>query len=704
MRPKSITLVGASERPDSWPARIFRNLRNYAYPGEIHLVNPRHRELYGAPCYPSLQEIPGLVDQIVVVVPAPHIPAVLEQAGQRACRSAVIFSGGFSETGAATGAALEREMLLAAERHGILIGGPNCLGNVSTRERVMTMAEHSLQPFPPGGLALISQSSGLMGGLARYAMTRGLGLSYGVASGSEANVDAADYLHFLVEDPSTQVIVLVLEAIRRPVEFAAACQRARALRKPILALKIGKSKKGQAAALSHTGALAGSYEAFVAFCRRYGILEMRGFDECIETAELFLRCPLPPASGIAALALSGGARGYLDDLGEELGIDFPPPTPEIARELDQLIGVGAGAGNPLDVGAAGASDPQFYLRCLQLFLSDPRIGLVALQGDLPQGPEFAARAAVFKTMIEHAKTAGKPIVFYSRTSQPVSDFAARFREECGAPFMQELRQTFQAIGHFMRFRNMLAEGEPQSPVATRDARTVDESGSLAGLKEEKRSKAVTFPSDAEAFAMLQRAGIAVVPFEVCLTVEHAQRAAEAIGFPVALKLSAPGLTHKTEIAGVWLSLSNPQEIARAFLAVQEKMPASGERAAVLIQKMFRGVLELYVGGRSDPEFGPLVVFGLGGLFVEALGRTSSRLAPVELREAGEMLIESGVDRALRRLPLDSDVCRRNITQAIIQMSQLIAAERTADTIEVNPLILTKNGNCVAVDVVAMIRA
>ncbi len=216
LRPRSITIVGASERPNSWSARIFRNLRRYGFPGEIHLVNPRHRTLYDAPCFPSVLDVPYAMDQMVVIVPAERVPSVIEQGGSRGCRSAVIFSGGFSETGDPNGMALERALLSAADRYGVLLCGPNTLGNISTRERALTFAEYGVENYSVGGLALVSQSSGLMGGVARHAHMRGLGLSYCVASGSEANVDAADYLNFLVADRNTRVIGLFLEAIRRP--------------------------------------------------------------------------------------------------------------------------------------------------------------------------------------------------------------------------------------------------------------------------------------------------------------------------------------------------------------------------------------------------------------------------------------------------------------------------------------------------------
>jgi acyl-CoA synthetase (NDP forming) len=691
LRPRSITIVGASERTGSWSERIFRNLRSYGYPGKIHLVNPRHRELYGAPCFPSVSEVDGEVDQMVVIVPARHVPAAMEEGGARGCRSAVVFSGGFSETATAEGLEAERAMTAAADRHNILICGPNCLGNVSTRERLMTLAEYGVELFREGGLALVSQSSGLMGGIARYAHSRAIGLSYAIACGSEANVDAADYLNFLVDDESTRVVGLVVEAIRRPAAFAAACERARAARKPLLVLKIGRSKGGQTAALSHTGALAGTYEAFKAFSRRYNLIEVRGFDEMVDPAEIFLRNPFPTAPGVAALALSGGGRGYIYDLAEDLGIDFPALSHKAQFELEKLLGVGAGIGNPLDLGAAGASDPAMQLKCFELLAGESEIGLVALQGDLPQGPEFAGRAEGLKRIIDRAREIGKPVVFFSRASHPVSEYGACFRDACGAPFLQEIGKTFQAIGHVMDYRNAL-QRERHEPERARSAPSPDLAAGLC-LPEK------------EAFALLKSEGLTIARYEICASLESAERAAQVIGYPVALKSSVAGLTHKSEIGGVILGVRSPEELAQAFRSLEKRSARAGiAEPSILVQEMVQALVELFVAGRNDPEFGPLVLFGLGGIFVEALGHHAARLAPVQVSESEAMLEQSGVNKALRRLGMGDPSMRAPILDALLRFSRLIAGRTEIDTIEINPLIYRgEEQSCVAVDVVAVRR-
>ncbi|HXG52012.1 MAG TPA: acetate--CoA ligase family protein [candidate division Zixibacteria bacterium] len=694
LRPRSITIVGASGRPGSWSERIYRNLRRYGFPGEIHLVNPRHRALYGEPCHPSVREVPGVVDQLVVIVPSRHVPAIIEEGGSRGCRSAVIFSGGFSETGERSGIELEQALLEVAERHGVRLCGPNCLGNISTRERVLTYAEQAVEDYSPGGLALVSQSSGLMGGVARHAAMRGLGLSYSIASGSEANTDAADYLDFLVEDEHTRVIVLVLEAIRRPDAFAAACRKALERKKPILVLKIGKSRRGRDAILTHTGALAGSHDAFVAFCRKHGLLEVHDLEECVDAAELFLRCPLPKAPGVAAIALSGGARSYLYDLGEELDLDFPEPGPAARKELEKLLGVGSGIGNPVDLGASGASDPEQQLRCVELLGSDPAVGLIAFQGELPQGAETSPRTLGLQKIAAQVSRLGKPIVFFSRSCYPLSPAAGELGARSGASFLQGIRASFRAISHLIAYHRAL-ESRAGTRCAAREPAQTSVSAASTQL----------FLSDLESFALLERAGIAVARYEICDGREAALRAAERIGYPVALKASLPGLAHKSRTGAVRLGIDGPQEVAESFDLIRDATSKLAPAPAlVLVQEMVRGKAELYVGGRRDREFGPLVLFGFGGVFVEDIARVCTRLAPIDASEAEAMIRESGVERALQRLGLAEPATLRAVADAIVGMSRLIALSADLDTVEINPLLVTDDRRtCVAVDVLSLRR-
>lgn len=486
--PESIAIVGASVREDSWPARIYRNLRSFGYSGEVYPVNPKYDRLYGVPCYPSVAALPVRADQLIVLVPSDAVPDVLDEAGQRGTRSAVILSGGFSELGTEEGRIRERKMVDAANRHGIRLCGPNVLGNIATLSRTLTFAEHTLEDFQPGGLAFVSQSSGVMGAVLRYATQRGVGISYGIACGNEANTDMADFINFLVDDPQTQVIGLFLEGVRRPDAFVAACRRAAAAGKPVIALKVGRSEGGREAALAHTGSQAGSPEAFDALCEQLAIVQMPGADACVEFAELVTRVRRPFGAGVAVSALSGGVRGLIADICDEIKLPLAPLSSETLGELQNLLGVGSGVGNPLDIGWGGLSSLETYLSCLRLMLRDPSVDVLAVQEELPKTSAAAQRAQGFQAMAELAREHGKGIVFYSRGSYNVTDYGLAFHETCPAPFLQELNRSFEAITRlrwYERQRLHVPEDDMPQPVDTpaavdvirtlaRDSRGADE--------------------------------------------------------------------------------------------------------------------------------------------------------------------------------------------------------------------------------------
>jgi acetyltransferase len=445
---------------------------------------------------------------------------------------------------------------------------------------------------------------------------------------------------------------------------------------------------------THTGALAGSYDAFVALCRKYELIEMRGFAECVDTAELFLRSPQPKTKGIAALSLSGGGKGYLLDLADELSLSFPEPSAVVSEQLRKVLGMGSRIGNPLDLGAGGAESPDAQVRCVELMASEPAVGLIAFQAELPQGPDSGARATVLQNMIDRAGELGKSIVFYSRAGYPMLSQATNPAVQFDVPFLQDIRRSFQAISHFTRYCEI--ESNENNHVSAKGI--VESQSSVPAVP--------TFMPEQDAFTLLEKSGVKVARFALSVGKEAALQAAEQIGYPVALKASIPGLTHKNQSGGVRLNLQRAEDLSVAFDSIQSattKRPSSHPQ--VLVQEMVRGALELYVGGRWDREFGPLVLFGFGGIFVEDIARVCTRLAPVEDLEADDMINESGVGRALCRLGHTPSAGHGPIIEAIVRMSHLIATHSEVDTIEVNPLLFRDAGlPCVAVDVVSVKRS
>lgn len=675
--PRSITLVGASQRAEAWPTRILRNLARAGYAGPVYQVNPKYDRLWDQPCYPSVRAVPGPVDQVVIVVPAAQVPAVLEEAGQRGARSAIIMSGGFLEAGTAEGRALHAATLAVAERYGLRVCGPNCQGNILPRQRAYTYCEQRAVDFQPGPLGLICQSSGVLSAIARAALLRGIGLTYGISAGNELNTDAADYLNFLVDDPETRVIGLFLEGIRRPAAFREACARAARAGKPLLVIKVGVTEAGRQATQTHTGALAGSNEAFDAFCASYGLVRVRSPNELVDVAALLLRMPLPAADGVALLALSGGMRGLLADLLAEAGLRPAQLAPETLAGLSALLGVGTAAGNPLDAGWSGLSNLETYLRCVRLLLDDPDVAVLGVQEELPYGPEQAARAENALRVEALAREVGKPLFFYSRGDYAVNETSAAFLARARAPFLQGAWEALQALGHVMRYRRWRAD-HPDGPVGA---------GAPSGQAAPRRAlldaaEGRPLP-DERAFALLESAGLPTAPWRLVDSEAEAVAAAAAVGYPVALKRSVPGLTHKTEAGGVRLGLADPQAVAQAY----RELIQPGAR--VLVQAMAPPEsVEVLLSCYRDPQFGPVLVCGLGGLWVEVYRDVSLRLAPVSRTEALAMV------RELRGSPLFEGRRGRPpvdiaaLVDALVALGQLgVELGEALGTVEINPFMV-----------------
>lgn len=693
--PTSIAIVGASNRPDAWPSRIFRSLRDFGFAGPVYPVNPKYEELYGVRCYPSVSALPEVPDQLVIVVPAVAVADVLEEAGQRGTRSAVIITGGFSESGTEEGKAYERRVIEVADRYGIALCGPNCLGNISMVSNTVTYAEMFLEQFQPGGLACVSQSSGVMGATIRFATQRGVGMSYGIACGNEANRDMADYVAFLADDPHTQVITLFVETVRRPAAFMAACRKATAQGKPVLVLKAGQSEAGQAAAAAHTGGLAGSREAFDALCEEVGIIQVRGVDEFVEFAELATRVKRPFGPGVAVVSLSGGVRGLVCDIGERLDLPFAPLQDKTLQGLDDILGVGSGIGNPLDIGWGGLASLDTYLTCLRLMLEDPSVDVLMVQEELPKDETGARRAQGFQRMLDLANEMNKQLIFYSRGSHMVTDYGRAFHQQCQGPFLQELNAALLAVQRLRAFDQTWPSIAPEPPARPAvHPRASDWRETL---------RAAGGPlSDQDGFRLLEDYGIPTAPWRLAGGADEAAEAAQSLGFPVAAKLSVQGLTHKTEVGGIKLGLADADAV-RGAAGELLRSGAAGSAAQVLVQKMAAPGTEMLLSVRVDPQYGPLLVLGLGGIWVEVMQAVRFALAPLDEQRAREVIAslpgQALLSGARGRPAADVEALAR-AASALSRLGADLA--EVLDTIEINPFIVGAAGSGgVAVDVVCL---
>jgi acyl-CoA synthetase (NDP forming) len=695
--PQSVAIVGASPKA-GWPARLWANLEHVCYPGKVYPVNPNYETMWGVKCYRSLEELPEVVDHAVIIIPADRVIELLRNSPRVPFRSATVYSGGFGEGGDAEGLK-RREFLQAyARENNVRFCGPNCMGLVSTRSHAMLFPDQRMADIREGGLAIVSQSGGLLGSLVRTALSWGIGLSYLVTSGNEADAELADYLHHFLNDERTRVVGAFIEGVRDGKKFLAVAQEALKLGKPILALKVGRSENAGAAALAHTGALAGNDRVFDAVCAQNGIVRVRNLDELLNSAELFLNLNhLPPGRKTAFVTFSGGLKGLLSDLAQDAEVELSQLKPETEAKLNKLLGVGSSVGNPLDTGWGGLSSQETYLKCVHLLLDDPQVDLLALQEELPQNDIRPDKQSNLRALAEISKTSPKPFAMFSMVAQSINDYALQFKQTCRLPFLQGAENMVQAMKRLAMF------GEAMRAYRQEKARVA--AGSLsARVREKLAGKKIL--SEWEAYQVMSECGIPACAARPAANFSEAVRVAEEIGYPVAVKVVAAGVTHKSELGGVKLNLSTPQEVEKACKEIVAAFQTRSPGASIegfLVQEMVRGGVETIIGTDNDPQFGPVVMFGLGGTAVELYRDVNFRMAPVSPAEAAKMI------RSIKGYPLLAGfrgappVDEQSLCRAIVAVSELAAAGKDfIQSIDINPFICLPYGGK-AVDAVIVTR-
>jgi acyl-CoA synthetase (NDP forming) len=678
-RPNTVAIVGASETGGGgWPKALYENMRYGGFPARVYLVNPRRRELWDQPVYPALAALPEPVDLALMVIPAEAVLASLEQGVAHGLKAALVYAARFGEGGDPEGAARAQAVKDLCERNGVRVCGPNCMGALSVREQLLFYPAIRIRVLPPGPVGVVFQSGGTFQFWLQQAAARGLGFSYAVSSGNELDLDLADYVNFLIEDKNTRLIACMVEGVRRPHAFMVAAEKALAAGKPIIVVKVGRSDKGKAAARSHTGALAGDDKVFDAVCCKYGIVRCPSLDDLIETALAFQFGRLPKGKHIAMAGYSGGAKGLFLDYAAAEGAEIAEFSQLTLDAVAPLIDPGLRPDNPLDTGAGLAVRQSVFSQICQIIAADERVDILTVQGQLPLSAEENIDPTVFADIVE---STDKPVLVYGRIAQNVTEAGRAFQEKAKAPFVQGLPETVRALQALIRYSECRRRAIP--PIEEPTGRE----SSLEGAAFED---------------LLRKHGLKTPTSAMAATPADAATEANRIGFPVALKILSPQACHKTEVGGVQLDLIDGDAVARAADAMVVRLKNHDANAKIkgfLVQEMVRGV-ELILGVREDPQFGPFMIVGLGGVLVEVIRDFVVRLLPVSTADGREMLGElrgSKVLEAFRGEPArDVDAA----AAAIAGLSQLFLAHRLwVVDLEVNPLMILEHGKGVrAIDV------
>jgi acetate---CoA ligase (ADP-forming) len=664
LRPRSIAIVGASSDPTRIGGRSLRYYREFGFGGAVYPVNPGRPEVQGLRAYPDVRSVPEKFDLAIIALPAKQVAETLLACGERGARAAVIFSSGFSEIGEA---AMQQEIAEAASRAGIRFVGPNCLGlfNASLQHFATFSGFPERGVLPPGNISLVTQSGAFGSHLLVLLRNRGIGVRTWVSTGNEADLTVADLIEYLADDPETGVIGCYAEGIRDGRRFMAALERARAAKKPVVLMKVGRSAVGAAAAASHTASLAGADEVADAAFRQAGAERAETTEEMLDILYAASNRRFPRGNKLGIVTISGGAGVLMADAAEKVGLDVSPMPDKERAELEALNPL-ASARNPVDVTAQALNDVSLVRKNVSEMLRSGGYDAVnafftSVGGSIVIGEKIRAELL--------AGMEGFPdrLLLISIIAPPD---VQKFYEEAGFLVFEDPTRAVVATAALARFGRRFNEVRempatlPDPPAIPRHR--VDE---------------------VEAKRLLAQIGISSPEERRAKTSEEAAAAARELGTAVALKIVSPDVAHKTELGGVLLDVA-PSRVAEAAQTLLAKPGVTG----VLVSPMLKDGIEVILGARNDPVFGPIVMVGLGGIFVEILKDVAIRIAPIGPVEARRMLDELKgrplLDRFRGRAALDVDA----LAEAIVRLSAwAAAATEEFESIEVNPLYVREKG-------------
>jgi acyl-CoA synthetase (NDP forming) len=685
--PESIALIGASRDQEKIPGRLLSMLRKNEYPGRIYPINPNYGDIDGLRCYKTIAEVGAPVDLAVVIIPARAVLGALEECAAAGVKNCVIISSGFAEEGGDS-AAMQDKIVEIAERTGMRISGPNAEGFMSEVQKVAATFSPTVD-VKPGHLPLVAprrrvgivaQSGGIGFAIKHRAKAIGVAISYVVSAGNESDLGAGEFLEYMVQDGSTDVIMLFIEGIRDVEKFTAAARRAAEVGKPVIVTKVGRSGAGQRAAASHTASMAGWSAAYDAVFAKYGFIVSNDMDEAVAIAAVLASNPLPKGDRVAVLTVSGGAGIWGADTVSAQGLQVPALSDGIQSEIKKWMPSYGAAGNPVDVTAQGVSSGGLQ-KSIELFDASNEVDATLVIMSFSSETRMPFKEAELKPVIAAER---KPVVFYSYTLP--SDFARRELAKSGVVILTGLTHAGVAMRRLLDYSKFKLA--PQADAASLPARDL-----AAQLK------APTL-SEADSKALLREAGIAL-PDEVLVAERGALDAAiEKVGFPLVMKIQSPDIAHKSEVGGVWVNIMAKGEAFSAYRELLERAQKHRPNAAiqgVLVSPMAKKGVEIIIGTLLDATFGPMVMVGLGGITTELFRDVTYRPAPVSAAEAEAMLGELKAAPLLRgfRGAVKADVSASS--KLISEVSMLAARlKESVSEIELNPVLVHGEGQGVTI--------
>lgn len=684
LRPQSVAVIGASGTRTRIGGIIVSLLQRYKFPGQVFPVNPKYEEIQGFRCYPSVADIPAgaEIDVAIVYLSADQVNDVARACGERGVKALVVISSGFAEVGG-DGVRLQQELTATANAYGMVMCGPNCAGIATFVADFVAYGTTNfidLEHIQKGNVALLSASGGLGNTVFTYCQERQVGLSHLIGIGNEAVSTAADYLDVLVDDPDVSVILGNIEAVRDPVRFFGAADRAAAAARPIVVLKGGRSEAGQHSIMTHTAALGGSPEAFAGAFRKHGIIQVYDLDDLADCAMLLTRITPSVGRRLGVFSLPGGGTGLVSDLAADHGFEVPGLAPETIAKLKQILPDIAIPKNPLDPTAGFGRDSQKMQEALKIFSADPSVDVLVF---FPLASQVDYSLKLARDLVAVKDAIGKPIVVIWTAGRQLEPGAWRTLHDAGIPLFTQTGAAFRALERVRWYAEFLAG---------RDDPEAADFGPHLGQPLE----------DCTPREELEHFGVGMPRAQLAACAEEAATAAASFGGPVAMKIASPDIPHKTEAGGVRLGVADGQEASAAFEEIVANARAYAPAAridGVEIQEMAPEGVEILLGVSTDDQLGPILTVGLGGVLTEVLRDVVQRPVPVSRAEARRMLAElrsSWVLEGFRGQPAaDVDA----LLDTMLGLSAVADAWRDRKPeIDLNPVVVLGRGRgAVAVD-------
>jgi acetyltransferase len=690
LSPKSVAVVGATNRPGSVGLAVFRNILSGGFQGVLYPVNPKAKSVQSIKAYPSLTDIPDEIDLAVIIVPSRFVATVIEEAGGKGVKGVIVITAGFKEVGG-DGIELENQLKEAAGKYRIPMVGPNCLGVINNNEDVRMNASFATKMPKAGNIAFISQSGALCTAVLDYAEGRNVGFSKFISFGNKADVNEIDLLSYLKDDPDTDVILMYLEDISNGREFL---ETAREIiwdaGKPMLAIKSGRSAEGARAAASHTGSLAGSDNAYDAIFLQSGILRVEGVNELFDYAVGFSQQPIPKGNRIAIVTNAGGPGIMATDAAIRHNLKIAPLSEETKQKLKEILPPTASVNNPVDV--IGDATHERYEASVHHVLMDENVdGAIVILS--PQAMTDILETAQIVPRV--TKGIDKPVLCSFMGTVDVSK-GTDYLEEHGIPNYLFPEAAVRTMASMVRYGDLLKLKKRQVRTMT-----VKRTAAAAIIRKKLNGRDSYYMPEKEANEILDCYGFPILKSVLIKEPSQADQAADKIGFPVAMKIVSQDIIHKFDAGGVRLKIKTKEESHKAFEEIIENAKnfnPSAKIDGVIMEEMAKGGVEVILGAVRDPEFGPICMFGLGGTFVEAMKDVTFRLAPMWEISAEIMIRTIKAYRVLKGIrgapPSDID----SIKDCLLRLSQMLCDHPEIVELDINPLIVYPEGEgCVVAD-------